>query len=310
MHTGVTASYLGEGLTAAQLAGQAEFAESLGFESFWLPENHFTETMPLPCPMMMLAAAAAGTRCIQLGVSSYLISVRHPLQAAEEVAVLDQLSEGRLLLGLGRGFRDSLFTAFGVKKEDKRRIFTRNLARMQEAWRGRAIASNADGSDIYLAPLPVQKPWPSLWVAAFGPLAIRQAADAGLPYLASPVETLAELEENYAGYDAALAEAGQPQPRARPVMRTLFVSRDRRLQKRVLQLLGESDASGRKRQVQDWAIVGDPEYAGEQVQILREKLGMTHLIARGRLPVLDRGTQQQALAELARLAEEFRTATE
>ena len=85
---------------ADELTSQAEIAENLGCHSFWLPENHFGDARSIPSPLMLLAAVAARTRSIKLGSTSYLLPIRHPLQAAEEVAVLDRLSGGRVILGV------------------------------------------------------------------------------------------------------------------------------------------------------------------------------------------------------------------
>ena len=94
MKLGVT-PWLGGERSAAALTEQARQAESLGYESFWLPENHFNPGA-IPDPLMLLAAVAAGTSSIRLATTSYLLPLRHPIQAAEQVAVLDQLSEGRV----------------------------------------------------------------------------------------------------------------------------------------------------------------------------------------------------------------------
>ncbi|MEM7364972.1 MAG: LLM class flavin-dependent oxidoreductase, partial [Pseudomonadota bacterium] len=99
---------------AASLAEQGAFAEQLDFHSFWLPENHFGDERSIPSPLTLLAAVAARTTKIRLGSTSYLLPIRHPLQAAEEVAVLDHLSEGRVILGIGRGMDPKMFHAFGV----------------------------------------------------------------------------------------------------------------------------------------------------------------------------------------------------
>src|SRR5262245_39284154 len=97
---------------ADRLCAQAERAEALGFHSFWLPEGHFSGPGAIPQPLLCHAAIAARTRRLRLGTTSYLLPIRHPLQVAEEVAVLDRLSNGRVILGVGRGFRDTLFAAF------------------------------------------------------------------------------------------------------------------------------------------------------------------------------------------------------
>ena len=90
--------------TAASLAEQARVAESLGYQSYWLPESHFTENA-IPDPLMLLASVASSTERLRLGTTSYLVPLRNPLQAAEQVAVLDRLSNGRVILGVGAGLR-------------------------------------------------------------------------------------------------------------------------------------------------------------------------------------------------------------
>ncbi|MFT7546869.1 MAG: alkanesulfonate monooxygenase SsuD, partial [Candidatus Azotimanducaceae bacterium] len=74
---------------ADDLCEQAVLAEKMGFHSFWLPENHFGDSKAIPSPLTLLAAVAARTSRIKLGTTSYLLTIRNPIQAAEEVAVLD-----------------------------------------------------------------------------------------------------------------------------------------------------------------------------------------------------------------------------
>jgi alkanesulfonate monooxygenase SsuD/methylene tetrahydromethanopterin reductase-like flavin-dependent oxidoreductase (luciferase family) len=154
-----------EGWRADTLCRQAE---AMGFHSFWLPENHFGNRRSIPSPLTLLAAVAARTMCIKPGTTSYLLPIRNPLLAAEEVAVVGQLSNGRVILGVGRGIQASMFKAFAVKARDKRALFQRHLKAMQDAWRGEPILQDEDGKLICLAPLPVQRPHPPIGVAAIG----------------------------------------------------------------------------------------------------------------------------------------------
>jgi alkanesulfonate monooxygenase SsuD/methylene tetrahydromethanopterin reductase-like flavin-dependent oxidoreductase (luciferase family) len=279
---------------------QAEIAEELGYHSIWLPESHFDQAGSCPSPLLLLAAAAGRTSRVRLGTTSYLLPLRHPVHVAEEVAVLDQLSGGRVVFGVGRGFRPDLFTTFGVPASEKRDRFEAVLETILRAWRGEPIPSSEDGeagegaTPIRVSPLPVQKPHPPIWVAAFGPKALTQVGRLGLPYLASPVETLDRLVENYARHRDALPD-DRPGPVEVPVIRTVFVSRDSSRIRAVREALEQQARtlaerlggrfSGLAREPVDaWALVGEPEVVADRIALYRERIGLTLLIARGQVP--------------------------
>ena len=395
LHVGVTAWDVGPPGTADQFARQAERAESLGLHSFWLPEFHFDDGVPLPQPLLPLAAVAARTRRLRIGTGSYLLPIRHPVQLAEEVAVLDRLSAGRVVLGVGRGYRAGLFDAFGVPENEKRDRFERALEAMTAAWtggpvaweeearepaagpggrgpavEGRAASIGGEGSEgrgepgaeaaprtrgsgeserggggpesgpaadaagpnggkgrgaargpaqgrraMYLVPRPVQDPHPPIWIAAFGPRALGQAGRLGLPYFASPIESMEALGRNFARFREAWAEAGAAPPTETPIMRTTFISRDRGRLRAARERLAEQAAALARSPVgairrgagvrpEDWALVGEPAAVRDHVERYRERFGMTHLIAsRTRLPGLDPADFERSLEHLAALAD-------
>ncbi len=289
--------------SADEYCHQAAIAESLGFHSFWLPENHFGDQRSLPSPLTILAAIAARTSTIGLATTSYLITIRNPLQAAEEVAVVDRLSNGRLILGLGRGIQSAMFAAFDVPTSEKRKRFKSNLDLMLKAWAGDAIAYDED-QPVYLAPLPLQQPHPPLWIAAFGPLALSQAGTLGLPYLASPIETLTALAKNYAHYHGVVAEHHAQAINTIPVMRTVYISDRPKKVNQVKASLGKSgfhQLHERGTQVDDWTIIGDEQYVRDKIAEYIERLGMTDLIVRGRIPGLDDNEQIQSHRKLLKI---------
>ena len=196
---------------------------------FWLPENHFGDHTTLPFPLLVLSAAAARTERLRLGAGSYLLPVRHPLQAAEEVALLDCFSQGRVILGIGRGYQNAMFRGFGVPIKEKRQRFEQILELMIRAWRGEPIpvedaATRGIIKTATLSPLPVQSPHPPIWVTAFGPKTLAQAERLGLPYIASPVESLNTLKNNLSDYWKALIDTQHSSHQGIPIMRTTFIS--------------------------------------------------------------------------------------
>ena len=305
MHLGVTPWRLSSRADARELARQGALAEQWGYESFWLPESHFTGDAAIPEPLLALAAVAAHTDHIRLATTSYLLPLRHPLQAAEQVAVLDRLSNGRVILGIGRGYQPAMFAAFSVPRQEKRRIFECSLETIVRAWRGEPVAAGDGETPLTLAPLPVQQPHPPLWVAAFGPKALAQAGRLGLPYLASPVETKERLRENLRRHGEASAAAGVARAAEVPIMRSLFVSEDASLVARVRERLQSGAAAATRGRaagaVDDWAILGTPSQVREQVAAYVEAFGLTHLIVT-RLRI--GGVPTEVLERSARLAAE------
>jgi alkanesulfonate monooxygenase SsuD/methylene tetrahydromethanopterin reductase-like flavin-dependent oxidoreductase (luciferase family) len=294
------------------LVERAVQAESLGFHSVWIPESHFADAGSIPAPLLLLAAIAARTSHIRLGTSSYLLPVRHPLRVAEEVAVLDQLSRGRVILGVGRGFRRPLFEAFGVRRAEKRERFEQVLEALFRAWRGEPI----EPSGVRVSPLPAQRPHPPVWVAAFGPKALAQAAGLGLPYLASPLETLSRLRENHERHRDGLPAESAERPMAVPAIRSVFVSRRREVLSRVRDAL-EQQAAALARQlgdtlphagaapVDEWAIVGEPSAVEDGIEAYRESIALSHLIARVQVPGASDDELESSTAEIAELGSRY-----
>ena len=293
-----------EGWRAGAIAAQAASLESMGYHSYWLPENHFGDARSLPAPMLLLAAAAVSTDRIQLATTSYLLPIRDPVLAAEEIAVLDQLCNGRLLLGLGRGIQNNLFDIMGIDPRDKRSLFARHYERLLEALSGEPL----DEAGSRLGPLPVQQPLPPTWVAAMGPLALKQVGGLGLPYLASPMEGISVLEANYRLHREAAANAGMGVVETVPVMRTVALARSEAEERQLRETLATAvparmaDKSG---ELDDWAIVGDEARVLDKLLEYVERLGLTHLIVRVQLKGIDEPQRHHTLEKLPLLCDKL-----
>lgn len=116
-------------------------ADELGFSSGWVAQHHAgSDAGRLPSPLVLLAAAAARTRHIRLGTSVVVLPLEDPLRLAEDAAVLDAISGGRLELGLGTGgFSASEFAAFGEDPEQRRERYAEKLDRLRELFRGEGL---------------------------------------------------------------------------------------------------------------------------------------------------------------------------
>ncbi len=122
---------------------QVEYAEQLGFDAYWLGEHHFYPTpghmLACPNPAIALAAAAQRTQRIGLNTAVANLALRHPLQLAEDYAMVDVLSQGRLGLGIGRGTFDHEYAAFGQSRAESRERFEESWEIIQRAWRGESV---------------------------------------------------------------------------------------------------------------------------------------------------------------------------
>ena len=171
---------------------QAQRAEELGFDSLWVSE-HMLFYVPTFDAITVLAAFAARTQRILLGSAVLLLPLRHPTIVAKEVASLDIISNGRIILGVGVGGEfPPEFVACGVPLKERGRRTDEAIAVMRKLWSESHV--NHEGrffrlEDATMLPKPIQKPGPPIWVAGRSEAAMKRAASLGdgyMPYLFSP----------------------------------------------------------------------------------------------------------------------------
>jgi alkanesulfonate monooxygenase SsuD/methylene tetrahydromethanopterin reductase-like flavin-dependent oxidoreductase (luciferase family) len=169
---------------------QAARAEQLGFSSIWLSEHHFSEEGYLPSLSAMLGALAMRTSAARLGTAVLLAPLHHPLRLAEDLAVVDQLSGGRLDVGLAPGYKPDEFAVLGVPKGERGARTDETIEILQLAWRGERFSYQGKHfcfDDVIVAPPPVQKPagrpGPPVWVGGSSLAAARRAARYGTCFM-------------------------------------------------------------------------------------------------------------------------------
>jgi alkanesulfonate monooxygenase SsuD/methylene tetrahydromethanopterin reductase-like flavin-dependent oxidoreductase (luciferase family) len=203
-----TARFYGE------LFEQVEAAEALGFESFWVAEHHFHEYGAIPRPPIWMAAAAQRTRRIRLGSAVVVLPFDNPLRSAEDYAMVDVLSAGRLNLGVGSGYLKHEFDGFGLAPEEKRARFDEALEILLRAFAGERFSYAGKFhrvTDVQLNVVPVQQPRPPLWVAILNNASAAHFGARRFPIMMIPyatTERLSELAETVAAFRTAFVEAG------------------------------------------------------------------------------------------------------
>ncbi len=203
-------------------------AERLGFDQVWLTEHHFADDGYCPALMPVAAAIAAQTSTIRIGTKVLLMPFHDPLRLAEDAAVVDVISGGRLELGFAAGYRLEEFSGFGIDRSERAVRTREGVAALGQALTGDTFSF--DGrfhhyDSARVVPPPVQTPVP-IWMGARSPLAIKRAAAMGY-HLA-----LADFDEDLCVddcrvYDEALVEHGRDPDAFRVVSVTsLFVDED------------------------------------------------------------------------------------
>ena len=156
-----------------QMLEQIELAEELGFECFMFNEHHFLGYGGLIAnPAVMLAAAAARTSKIRLGPCIAILSVRHPLQVAEDYAMVDAISGGRLEFGIGLGNTALDYRVYEVPQAEGRARYQEAHDIIVKAWTHERFSHAGEFwrfEEITLYPRPVQQPLPVIWVAGTSP---------------------------------------------------------------------------------------------------------------------------------------------
>jgi alkanesulfonate monooxygenase SsuD/methylene tetrahydromethanopterin reductase-like flavin-dependent oxidoreductase (luciferase family) len=207
-----------------------ELADQLGFSVAFCAERHFTPLCQCPAPGAWLGAASQRTERIRLGVLAYTLPIHEPVLLAEEIAVLDQLTGGRLEVGLGLGHRPEELVVLGVDPGQRIDIFQERLSILEGLWSGGAVSIESSHHllrDAAIHPLPIQSPHPPLWYAGTDPGAVNWAASRGMSVAVGfrPARDLAQAAAFHAGRADFQAESGPDAPGGRfALMRHAYVA--------------------------------------------------------------------------------------
>jgi len=273
-----------------------------GYDAVWLAEHHFSSFSVCPSVHMMGVMAAARTERLRIGTGVSLAPFYNPLRLAEEVALLDVLSGGRVNWGAGRGFERSEFKAFGIAGEESAARFHETVDIVLNAWSSDKLTYQGkffDYDGVEVLPKPMQQPHPPVWMAASSLPAIEWAAGKGFSILMDPHSSRRDLIQKRRHYAATLKGAGHREDgRVIPMARLIAIDETAEKARAVAQRAAEwtvasyIGASHHRQEVRtfdgkdpiafylnDVVLHGTAESIVDQIAALESDAGMTYLMA-------------------------------
>lgn len=211
----------------AEMLEEIEMADQMGFDSAWLSEHHFLEDGYCPSLLLTAAAIAAKTKNIRIGTGVLLMPLHDPVRVAEDAAVADLISDGRIILGIGLGYRQEEFDGFGRTLKQRRGRMEESIEILTKSWADGPFS--LDGKyykleNVNVTPKPVQKPIP-IWVGAFTEPAIRRAARIGAPLYVPAIGVIPIVKYLFDMHADLLKEYDRnPDDVEKPLVREMYIS--------------------------------------------------------------------------------------
>jgi alkanesulfonate monooxygenase SsuD/methylene tetrahydromethanopterin reductase-like flavin-dependent oxidoreductase (luciferase family) len=195
----------------AEALAFAEAAEDAGLDSVFVSEHHFVDDGYLPSPLALCAAIAARTERIRIGTALLLAPLHDPLRVAEDAAVVDLISGGRLVLGLGLGWRQEEFDGFGVPLSARVRRLEQTVAVARQAWGDGLVVGTPSSPypELAVHPKPCHRDGVPIWIGAMSEPAARRAGRIGDGFMATEV-TPDQLRTQVGWAGEGLAERESP----------------------------------------------------------------------------------------------------
>jgi probable F420-dependent oxidoreductase len=187
-------------------------AEELGYHSAWTQEQVLGSGPQLGAIETMTYAAAC-TQRLRLGCAVLVSTLHSPVHLAKSLSTLDQLSQGRLEIGVGTGGQGRPFAAFGLDADRYVARFSQGVALMKALWTEPRVTFDGEFwqlKDAAMEPKPAQKPYPPLWLGGSSPTALRRAVRIGTGFFGAGSTPTARFTEQVQVVREALAQAGRP----------------------------------------------------------------------------------------------------
>ena len=284
---------------------QAVRAEELGYDSLFIAEHH-NSIGYLPQPLMALSALATRTSHIQLGSNIVILPLYHPVVVAEQAAMTQHISQGRLLLGVGLGYLPDEFASFGVPFGERAGRMEESLQLLRRLWAEKDVEHTGkyyQFSHATIHPRLDTIGTPPIWVGGWADAAVRRAARLGDAWVPGPTVNFDTLRQCYEVFNEELGRTNKPPAQDYPATRELYCAptheaavsiggaamykfyKDTYLQWPHPRLRAEERAMSYEDLARDRFIIGDPDECIEAVSKL-QAMGITQLSFRMQIPGL------------------------
>lgn len=275
---------------------QSILARKLGFDSIWVEEHHGNADY-LPSPLIAAAALSQHVPGMFVGTAVAILPLYNPVRFASDVAVLDNATEGRAIVGVGVGYRDKEFEVMGLPIRERGAMMDESVAVVSALLKGETLKFHGryfkiPGFNLY--PRPIQRPRPEIWIGGWKDRSMERVATMGDRWLAGPVASFATLDEAIRLYRKELRRVGKRFP-GFALMRDAYVADHERdvipdVEKSVIHMYaqdysgsGHPLVAGQRTSSREWVeerfITGTPAQCVEMIEGLRKK-GVDHLILR------------------------------
>ncbi|PWA12167.1 hypothetical protein DCC39_06960 [Pueribacillus theae] len=205
------------------------YAEELGFDSVWIAEHHFSEYGLIGNPLMLAAHLAAKTKKIRIGTAVTILPFYNPIRLAEDAALVDIMSGGRLDLGVGRGYQPSEFEGFKIDPNESRERFNETVEILTQAWTQGEVnfkGKHYHYENVKIHPKPNQQPHVPIHFASVSTKTFEIMAEEGRHILTSPNFTPMDIiKRNFDTYKNVLIKNGyNPTDYKFPLMQQVHVA--------------------------------------------------------------------------------------
>ena len=288
---------------------QVRAARDAGFDLICAGQHYLSDPYQMPATFPFLARLAAEAGEMKVAATVILVPLHNPVDLAESIATMDALTDGRFIFGVGLGYRDEEYEAFGVKRAERVPRMLESLEIMKLLWTEDRVEYRGK---YYQVPSvnpsfrPTQLPYPPIWMAANHDGAIGRAATLGYPWLVNPHATVSMVEQQLVGYRLAAADAGVAVNPDLPMMREAYVAETRERALLESQPYLESKYKAYAKWGQDKALPGNESFQVPFEDLARDRfvlgtaddlvaefrryedqLGVTHMIVRMQWPGME-----------------------